>query len=70
MSLLAKGVKAMKDALTKLIDVKTVITFSVVAAVIYLGVAGRIDPAKIFDLGMMIIAFYFGVKSVKDTLSK
>jgi uncharacterized protein with ATP-grasp and redox domains len=57
--------KVLKEKLAKLIDVKTAITFSIIAAVIYLGVTGKIPPDKMFELALMIVGFYFGTQKAK-----
>ena len=53
----------MKERIAKLIDVKTIVTFAVTGAVIYLGVSGKLDPNKIFEIGMIIVTFFFAKKS-------
>ena len=52
----------MKDQFAKLIDVKTIITFAIVGAVIGLAYNGRIDATKISDMALMIVSFFFAVK--------
>ena len=54
----------MKEKFAKLIDVKTIVTFSVVGTLIYLAVRGMIDSSKVYELALMVITFYFGVKKV------
>lgn len=49
----------MKEKIAKLIDVKTIVTFAVVGAVIYLAVTGKLDSTKLFELGMIIVTFFF-----------
>ena len=53
----------MKEKFAKLIDVKTIVTFGVVGAVIYLGVSGKLDATKIFELAMIIVTFFFVKKA-------
>jgi hypothetical protein len=53
----------MKEKFAKLIDVKTIVTFAIVGAIIFLGVTGQLDPAKIFELGMIIVTFFFVKKA-------
>jgi hypothetical protein len=55
----------MQEKLSKLIDVKTIITFSLVAAMIYFTAVGRIDAKELASLTVMSVSFYFGTKSVK-----
>lgn len=52
----------MKDKFAKLIDVKSIVTFSVVGAVIYLGIIGQIPSDKMYTLGFMIVSFFFGTQ--------
>lgn len=49
--------------LAKLIDVKTIVTFSVVATIVFLSVTGKLEPNKIFELGMIIVTFFFVKKA-------
>ncbi len=49
--------------IAKLIDVKTVVTFSVVGGVIYLSVTGALEPNKLFELSMIIVTFFFSKKA-------
>lgn len=53
----------MKEKFAKLIDVKTIVTFAVTGAVIYLGVTGKLDSEKIFEIGMIIVTFFFAKKA-------
>ena len=53
----------MKEKLAKLIDVKTIVTFAIVAAIIYLGVTGKLGSDKIFEMGMIIVTFFFVKKA-------
>jgi len=46
----------------KLIDVKTIITLSVISAMIYLAVTGKVQPDSIKDFGLMIVGYFFGTK--------
>jgi hypothetical protein len=55
----------MKERFAKLIDVKTITTFAIVGAVIYLGVIGKLDATKLFELGMIIVTFFFVKESNK-----
>lgn len=49
--------------IAKLIDVKTIITFSVVGTIVYLSVTGKLEPTKIYELGMIIVTFFFVKKA-------
>lgn len=52
----------MKEKLANLINVKTIVTFSLVGSVIYLGITGAISPDKMYTLGFMVVSFYFGTQ--------
>lgn len=53
----------MKEKLTKLIDVKTIITLSLLLSVITLTLRGIIEPSPLVELLKMVVVFYFGVKA-------
>lgn len=55
-----------KEKFAKLIDVKSIITFGVVGTVMFLALKGAIAPDKIFDMGLMIVGYFFGVKRGKE----
>ena len=52
----------MKAQFSKLIDVKTIVTFALVGTVVYLAVTSKLDPEKLYTMAMVVIAFYFGRK--------
>ena len=56
----------MKEKLAKLIDVKSIVTFSIVGAVIYLGITGALSADKMYTLGFMVLSFYFGTQVNKN----
>lgn len=53
----------MRDKLTKLIDVKTIITLSLLLSVIMLTLRGTIEASPLVELLKMVVVFYFGVKA-------
>ena len=55
----------MKEKITKLIDVKTIVTFTLTAAFTYLAVCGKIEPQIFMTIYTMIIGFYFGTQHEK-----
>ena len=55
----------MKEALIRLLRVKTVVTFAVIAVFVYLSVAGRIQPDEVMLIVSTVVAFYFGTQSEK-----
>ena len=46
-----------------LIDVKTIVTFAMVGATIFLAVTGKLEAAKLFELTMIIVTFFFVKKA-------
>lgn len=53
------------DKLAKLIDVKTIVTFTITAVFAYLAVKHEIPADKVYETFLMIIAFYFGTQHKK-----
>lgn len=53
----------MKEKFAKLIDVRTIVTFGVVGTLMYLAIVGKLDATKMYELGLMIIAFFFVKKA-------
>ena len=51
--------------LTKLIDVKSIMTLTLTAAFVALVVNGLIDGDKFMAIYTMIVGFYFGTQSTK-----
>lgn len=60
----------MKARLAKLIDVKTIITFALTAAFVYLSVTGKIQPEIFMTIYTMVISFYFGTQHQKNMEGK
>lgn len=56
----------MKEKLAKLIDVKTIVTFVVMAVLAVLSLKGVIFPDRFMDVAIMVISFYFGTQSKKN----
>ena len=54
------------DRLTKLIDVKSIMTLTLTIAFVAMVVQGVIDGDKFMAIYTMIVGFYFGVQSTKD----
>jgi hypothetical protein len=52
----------MKEKIAKLIDVKTIVTFALVGAVIGFTATDRIDPEKLASMATMAVSFFFAVK--------
>jgi len=57
----------MKNRLAKLIDVKTIVTISMLWVFCYLAVVGKVTPEQFYGVFIMIIAFYFGTQTAKGT---
>lgn len=55
----------MKNRLAKLVDVKTIVTFTLTAAFTFLSVTGKIEPQIFMTIYTMIIGFYFGTQHEK-----
>ena len=60
----------MKSKIAKLIDVKSIITFALTGAFIYLAVCGKIEPQIFMTIYTMCISFYFGTQYQKHQLKK
>lgn len=60
----------MKARLAKLIDVKTIVTFALTAAFVYLSVTGKIQPEIYMTIYTMVIGFYFGTQHQKNMEGK
>lgn len=55
----------MKKQISKLIDVKSIITISLTILFIILAIKGIIDGKEVVNIYTIIIAFYFGTQSQK-----
>ena len=55
----------MKNKLAKLIDVKTIVTFTLTADFTYLVIMQRIEPQIFMTIYTTIIGFYFGTQNQK-----
>lgn len=55
----------MKERIARLIDVKTIVTFALTAAFVYLAVNKDIEPQIFMTIYTMIIGFYFGTQHEK-----
>lgn len=54
---------SLKERFAKLIDVKTVVTFTVIGVFSYLAVIGKIEPKDFMGVVLMIVTFFFAKKS-------
>lgn len=55
----------LRERIAKLIDVKTIVTFVLTAAFVYLSVIGKIEPQIFMTIYTMVIGFYFGTQHEK-----
>ena len=56
----------LRERLAKLIDVKTIVTFALTGAFIYLAVIKEIEPQIFMTIYTMVIGFYFGTQHEKN----
>ena len=54
-----------RERIAKLIDVKTLVTFALTGAFIYLAVTKEIEPQIFMTIYTMVIGFYFGTQHEK-----
>ena len=52
--------------IVKLIDVKSIITFALTAAFIYLAVKGEVKPEVFMTIYTVVVGFYFGTQHDKN----
>ena len=57
----------MKNAIVKLIKVKTLVTLILTGVFAYLGIVGKIDPKEFITVFTVIISFYFGTQHEKGS---
>ena len=55
-----------RERIAKLIDVKTIVTFALTAAFVYLSVSEKIGPQIFMTIYTMVIGFYFGTQHEKN----
>lgn len=56
----------LRERIAKLIDVKTIVTFALTAAFVYLSIREKIEPQIFMTIYTMIIGFYFGTQARKN----
>ena len=56
----------LRERIAKLIDVKTIVTFALTGAFIYLAVIKEIEPQIFMTIYTMVIGFYFGTQHDKN----
>lgn len=57
----------MKEKLTKLIDVKSIVTILLTLVFAYLSIIGKIQSQEFLTIFTVIISFYYGVQYQKNT---
>ena len=60
----------LRERIAKLIDVKTIVTFALTGAFIYLAVIKEIEPQIFMTIYTMVIGFYFGTQHEKNNREK
>lgn len=60
----------MLQRLTRLIDVKSIVTITLTLVFSYLAVAGKVQVDQFLTVFTVIIAFYFGTQTQKAANSK
>ena len=58
--------KLLLQKIAKLIDVKSIITFALTAAFVYLSVIGEVKPEIFMTIYTVVIGFYFGTQYEKN----
>lgn len=56
----------LRERIAKLIDVKTIVTFALTGAFIYLAIIREIEPQIFMTIYTMVIGFYFGTQHEKN----
>lgn len=59
-----------RERIAKLIDVKTLVTFTLTGTFTYLAVCGEIESQIFMSVYTMIIGFYFGTQTIKSKKEK
>lgn len=57
----------MKEKLTKLIDVKSLLTLAFAGVFSYLAITGRVSSQEFLTIFTVIISFYFGTQATKKS---
>ena len=59
----------MKEKIIKLIDLKTIITISITACLIYGFIVGKVNTEQFMTIATMVFTFYFSKKDKGDDTS-
>lgn len=57
----------MKERLNKLLTVKSIVTIALTGVFAYLSVTGKVDSAQFTAIFTVIIGFYFGTQTKKES---
>ena len=60
----------MKERIMKLLSVKSIVTIILTAIFAYLSVMGRISGEQFLTIFTVIISFYFGTQTIKESGEK
>jgi hypothetical protein len=55
----------MKERISKLLSVKSIVTIALTTAFVYLSVSGKISPTQFMTVFVSVIGFYFGTQHEK-----
>lgn len=59
--------KELLQRITKLIDVKSIMTLTLTLAFVFLVSGGKIEGEQFMSIFTMIVGFYFGTQSAKNS---
>ena len=65
-SYLKKGVNEMKERLTKLLTVKSIVTILLTILFFILSIKGVINSQEVMTIFTVVISFYFGTQAKKE----
>lgn len=57
----------MKERLTKLLSVKSIVTLTLTAVFAYLGATGKVSATEFITIFTVIIGFYFGTQAERKS---
>lgn len=57
----------LKNRIAKLIDVKSIVTLLLTGTFVFLSVIGKVSSSQFVEIFLMVIGFYFGVQSKKES---
>lgn len=60
----------LKQRICKLLDVKSIVTFALTGALVYLTVCDKITAETFIHIYLPVISFYFGTQQAKNANTK